>query len=148
MPKSYSACVLALAMVLAPSVAISHSDLKNPQTRYRHQVMKAATSHANSLKELVNYKLPFNGQHKIHAEALRIFFNNLPALFPQNGDYAESDADPKIWQEWDRFNAISREGADAAAILARTTSPESPEALDAYRSLRHSCKSCHDSFRQ
>lgn len=136
---------LLLVCLLTGTDLLAHSDIKNPETRYRHHVMKAAAAHQAAIKELHQHNLPFHSQRAEHSRALVSFFKSLPDLFPRNGNYAESDASPKIWQEWKRFIDYAEKGEMAAEKLTKAVNPT--QAQQHREQIRNSCKGCHKLYR-
>lgn len=129
-------------------IVLAHEDVENPEIQLRHESMKAARSHLKVITLMQDNLLEFKGQLRVQAAALQLFFVSLPDLFPKEGDYAESDASPEIWNKWEEFLAYSRNGAKAAEELSFYRDPLSEEAMEAVERVKRACKGCHDKFRE
>jgi cytochrome c556 len=135
-----------LALLAMPLCA--DDDISNPETRFRHEAMKAARSHMKAIKEMQENILDYQGQLRVHAHSLQLFFSSLPDLFPREGDYSESDASPEIWKEWQEFSNFARQGDQAAGELAIYREAYTPEASAVFDRIKKACKGCHDKFRE
>ena len=73
---------------------------------------------------------------------------NTASGFPPGSDTAHSKAKPEVWQEQDKFKAAAEklEGA-AIKLSAAAKSGDLAAIKTAFGATAHSCKSCHDSFR-
>jgi cytochrome c556 len=138
--------VIFLAL-FAPSL-VADGDISNPETRFRHEAMKAARSHLQAIREMQENVLDFEGQLRVHAHSLQLFFSSIPDLFPREGDYSESDAGPEIWEEWTEFMEFARQGDRAAEELAIYREAYTPEASAVFNRVKKACKGCHDKFRE
>ncbi|MEP0521910.1 MAG: cytochrome c [Hyphomicrobiales bacterium] len=68
-------------------------------------------------------------------------------LFPAGQHQKVSEASPAIWQDWDRFEQISKELFQAAAQLEANAKSGSVDLTSAIRELGVTCSSCHQDFR-
>jgi cytochrome c556 len=140
--------LISVLLLWQSTALLAHEDVENPETRFRHESMKAARSHLKAIGLMQDNLLEFKGQLRVQASALQLFFVALPDLFPKEGDYAESDASPEIWKKWEEFNAYARDGAKAAEEMSFFRDPLSEEAMGAFDRVRRACKGCHDKFRE
>ena len=75
-------------------------------------------------------------------------FVNFPALFADGATNAKSEADPKIWQEFDKFSDIFKAGQlDAANMIAAAKAGDQAAYQDAFKSLGQKCFQCHQTYR-
>jgi cytochrome c556 len=135
-----------LALFVAPVSA--DEDISDPDTRFRQESMKAARSHFKAIKHMQEGMLDYEGQLRVHAHSLQLFFSSIPDLFPKEGDYSESEASPEIWKQWEEFNNFARQGDQAAGELAVYRDAYSPEASEVFDRIKKACKGCHDQFRE
>jgi cytochrome c556 len=140
--------VIAISLLALFAVPLSaDEEISDPETRFRHEAMKAARSHFKAIREMQEGMLDYQGQLRVHAHSLQLFFSTIPDLFPQEGDYSESDASPEIWKQWEEFNKFARQGDQAAGELAVYREAYSPEASEVFDRIKKACKGCHDKFR-
>ncbi len=145
----YLSHLLTLALALSFSVAAHSDESADPATRYRHQSMKAASAHMKAIGELLRHPLPFSEQLPMHTRAMAEFADAIPAMFPRDADYFESEAEEAIWEKWDEFRQRAGATAKAArAVEQAFAAGDLKSAGDSYSRLRRSCKACHDDFRQ
>lgn len=75
-------------------------------------------------------------------------FVNFPALFADHANNTISEADSRIWDDFDAFADIFRQGQlDAANMLAAARSGDQAAYQAAYKSLGQKCFECHQSYR-
>jgi cytochrome c556 len=75
-------------------------------------------------------------------------FVNFPALFADGATNARSEADPKIWQEFDKFTDIFKAGQeDASKMIAAAKAGDQTAYQDAFKSLGQKCFQCHQTYR-
>ena len=73
---------------------------------------------------------------------------NFPALFADHANNTISEADSRIWDDFDAFADIFRQGQlDAANMLAAARSGDQAAYQAAYKSLGQKCFECHQSYR-
>ena len=75
-------------------------------------------------------------------------FVNFPALFADGATNAKSEADPKIWTEFDKFTDIFKAGQqDASKMIAAAKAGDQAAYQDAFKSLGQKCFQCHQTYR-
>ena len=75
-------------------------------------------------------------------------FVNFPALFADGATNAKSEADPKIWTEFDKFSDIFKAGQqDATKMIAAAKAGDQAAYQDAFKSLGQKCFQCHQTYR-
>jgi len=75
-------------------------------------------------------------------------FVNFPALFADGATNDKSKADPKIWQEFDKFTDIFKAGQlDASKMIAAANAGDQAAYQDAFKSLGQRCFQCHQTYR-
>jgi cytochrome c556 len=73
-------------------------------------------------------------------------FTNFPALFREGSE--GGDALPDIWERWDDFTAILKEGQLAAGkMLEAAKAGDAGLYQDSIRALGQTCGECHQQFR-
>lgn len=83
------------------------------------------------------------------AEQIATNAARIPSLFPKGSTDPNSRALPAIWENWDKFVALSKELEDTATSLARAADADQNEELrEKSKKMFATCKSCHDQFRK
>lgn len=67
--------------------------------------------------------------------------------FPEGSLQSVSEAAPAIWQDWDRFIAISDELFDAAVELENNAANADFDLADSVKRMGATCSACHEPFR-
>ena len=149
MKKATSLVISITLTLIAVPVGFAHQDIDDGATRYRHQTMKAAAAHRKAISEALAVGAPYRSQALAHAKALTEFFASIPAMFPEKGDYSESDASPEIWKRWKDFVRQSGEGELIAAAMVTAADNQDWAAVESHLlKLGKACKSCHDLYRE
>jgi len=75
-------------------------------------------------------------------------FVNFPALFADGANNTISEADSHIWDDFDKFADIFRQGqVDAGNMLAAAKAGDQAAYAAAYKSLSQKCFECHQTYR-
>jgi cytochrome c556 len=75
-------------------------------------------------------------------------FVNFPALFADGATNSKSSADPKIWQEFDKFADIFKAGQqDLDKMIVAAKAGDEAAYKDAFKSLGGRCFECHQTYR-
>lgn len=76
-------------------------------------------------------------------------FTNFPALFREGSITGDSEASPRIWQEWDTFNGYLTTGQDAAyAMLVAANANDTAGFQAGLQTLQGLCFQCHMAYRE
>lgn len=138
---------IALSAVLAASVAIAHTGVKNEAVKARMHGMDQISAATKVIGLMARGQSNFDADKlatqaaMLEAEATRI-----PTLFEAQEDDPKSEALPAIWENWDDFTLKSQEMGAAAATLATITSSDDLSA--AFRALGQTCSACHKAYRE
>ncbi len=70
-------------------------------------------------------------------------------LFPKGSDVNPSEANPKIWDEWNEFAKLAEELSQRAELLESSISIADPHLsfVRAFKKLSAICSNCHKRFR-
>ncbi|MFN2376698.1 MAG: cytochrome c [Candidatus Binatia bacterium] len=79
---------------------------------------------------------------KIHAASAKAV-----ALFPKGSTHPKSRAKPEIWDNWEKFETLSKDFETAAGELA-AAAKSGGDVKAAANTMFGTCKSCHDDFRK
>jgi cytochrome c556 len=75
-------------------------------------------------------------------------FTNFPALFREGSITDKSEASPAIWERWDEFEGIFKQGQAAAGDMQAAAETGDAETYkEALNTLGGLCRDCHDNFR-
>lgn len=83
------------------------------------------------------------------AETLIADFSNLTVLFPEGSDTVKgSEAKPEIWQNFDAFQALLKQGVVTATAMKAAAEAGDADAYGAsLKALGGLCGQCHQQFR-
>ena len=128
-----------------PVSAHEHSEnLPAGPVRDRHELMEGIGKQAkiigNALKS--GDFAPVGGAaEQIHTSAIKI-----APLFPPGSADPKSRAKPEIWQDWAKFEALTKQLETNAGALA-TAAKNNADVPGSAQTMFGTCKSCHDQFR-
>ncbi len=134
------------ALLLSLNTALAEVQPED-QIKYRQHTMKALGAHMGSLALLARGKVDHPGHVARHAEALAAVASDLAAVFPEGLDFGETRARDSIWEEWERFEQLSRDLATAASGLARAGAGDPAALRRALGEVGEACKACHERYR-
>lgn len=86
----------------------------------------------------------------VNAEALALYSQHIPALFPAGSGTEKSKAKPEVWQKWPEFEAAAK-NLEVQAEKLRDAARAKNEQLtqDLVKDFgRQACGTCHTPFRQ
>ncbi len=78
----------------------------------------------------------------------------MTALFPPGSLHHPSEAQPEIWEDWERFGELAEDLRVTAAALAAAAGPDaaaseaSAQSRAAFARLGRVCSACHTDFRK
>ena len=136
-----------LALAMAGSAAIAHSDVKDPNVQKRMAGMKDMAAQMKTLGAMSKGKSAFDASAAnaalavISTQAARI-----PALFEIKADDPQSEALPRIWADHNTFTNHARRLNEAAETLTGTVQKKS-DLGRAVKQLGRACRSCHETFK-
>ena len=122
-----------------PVVAIS-STAKRP----------LATCAASSASSANTDAAPFDARAAAENADVALAMSQLPFVaFRPGTDKGETEAEPKIWSEQDKFKTTAQQMQDSMArLVAAARSGNLDSIKTAVGDTGKSCKSCHDSYRK
>ncbi|WP_043739950.1 cytochrome c [Thioalkalivibrio nitratireducens] len=116
---------------------------------YRQGVMRAIGGNMASTAAIVVDGADYRDNLEMHARYLVDATRDIPALFPEDSDFGETDALAAVWEEPEKFAERARDTHEAAVALhAAVEVGDDAEMGQRFRALGQSCRSCHDDFRQ
>ena len=92
----------------------------------------------------------FTGDKAVAAlTAVQDNYTKLPSLFIKDSVTDKSEALPAIWDNFDKFSAIFKKGADAAADgIAAIKAGDTAKYQADIKIIASTCNECHDTYRQ
>ncbi len=141
-----------VGVAICASAAISAEDLV-AAVKERRDLMKKTVAPAAKLGgQMVKGVKPFDA-----AEAAKAMndINGVPekyvTLFPkgtEHGAIADSEALPKVWEDFDNFKALATKLKDTSAKAAGAAEQGKGTFTAAFNDMTKVCKQCHESYRE
>ena len=133
----------------APALA---ADQPENVIKYRQGVMKAIGAHIGGIAGVMKGEVSFKDHIAAHARGLHEMSKLVGGdLFPEgtgNDAFANTRALPKIWAEWDDFEAAVKKMEDESAKLIEVAQGGDMGAIGAQLgNLGKSCGGCHKPYR-
>jgi cytochrome c556 len=128
-----------------------HDKLPPGPIRDRHELMEAQGQQAEAINDAFNVGSEGFDEAIIQraAQAIAMSSHRIPELFPKGSTDPNSRALPSIWENWDKFVALSKQLEDQANSLSDAAASQDDEMLkEKSQKMFATCKSCHDQFRR
>ena len=118
--------------------------------QYRQLVMGAIGSNMGAIGAILKNPLVLPPDAVAnHAQQMAESAKLIGPAFKRNVSTGKTDAKPKIWKEWAKFETAIADYEKAAVDLADAAKSSDPAAVGlAVKALGESCGGCHDSFRK
>jgi cytochrome c556 len=144
-------CAFAALAVYAP-VAISAEDLA-AVVKERRDLMKKTVAPAAKLGgQMVKGVEPFDAAKAAKAmNDISAVPDKYVTLFPKGSEHGavkDSEALPKIWEDFDNFKALATKLKDASAKAAGAAEQGKGTFTAAFNDMTKVCKECHESYRE
>jgi cytochrome c556 len=142
----------ALGLVIYASATVSAEDLA-AAVKERRDLMKKTVAPAAKLGgQMVKGVVPFDGAKAAKAmNAISGVPDKYVTLFPkgtEHGAIADSEALPKVWEDFDGFKALAVKLKDASAKAAGAAEQGKGTFTAAFNDMTKICKECHESYRE
>jgi cytochrome c556 len=116
---------------------------------YRQLVMGAVGSNMGAIGGILKNQLALPGAIAIHAQQMAESAKLMGPAFKQKVTVGKTDAKPKIWSDWAKFEQAIADYEKAATKLAAAAKGSDAAATGAaVKALGESCGGCHDDFRK
>jgi cytochrome c556 len=140
------------ALAVYTTVAISAEDLA-AAVKERRDLMKKTVAPAAKLGgQMVKGVEPFDADKAAKAmNDISAVPDKYVTLFPkgtEHGAVKDSEALPKIWEDFDNFKAIANKLKDASAKAAGAAAQGKGTFTAAFNDMTKVCKECHESYRE
>ena len=137
--------------ILAMPLTVSAHEGAEGVVKIRMESMKAMASSMKSLSLVARGKAQIDATEiKSHIVKIRKESGErLLQLFPKGSDVNPSEANPKIWDEWNEFAKLAEELSQRAELLESSISIADPHLsfVRAFKKLSAICSNCHKRFR-
>ena len=137
--------------ILAMPLTVSAHEGAEGVVKIRMESMKAMASSMKSLSLVARGKAQIDATEiKSHIVKIRKESGErLLQLFPKGSDVNPSEANPKIWDDWNEFAKLAEELSLNADLLETSISNADPHSsfARAFKKLSAICSNCHKRFR-
>lgn len=143
-------CLAVFAMPASVVSADSHApDEDQVQIGYRQKLMSTIGANMGAIGDILKHRLDRPGAVANHAGQMAEAAALIAPAFRKQVTEGATDAKPKIWKDWAKFEEAIAGYEAAARDLAQAASGDDPAAVGpAMRALGKSCGSCHKPFRK
>ena len=133
-----------LCLALAPGLAGANDE---KLVEYREKGMEIIGGHMGSIVAIVKGEVPYSDELGYHADALAAAAPRILPMFETEAMTDDSEALPKIWQQWADFEKAAQKLETTSADLATAVASGNRGAIGAaLGEVGKSCKGCHDNF--
>lgn len=117
--------------------------------KYRKAAMTVMQTHVGRIFAMANGRAPFDAKAVAdNAEMAAAMSKWQFSGFVPGSDKGDTDADPKLWTELDKFREKANKSQDDLVKLNAAAKTGSVDAVKAaVGAVGQSCKACHDSYR-
>ena len=144
-------CAFAFLAVYA-TVATSAEDLAAAVKERRDLMKKTVAPNAKLGGQMVKGVEPFDAAKAAKAmNDISAVPDKYVTLFPkgtEHGAVPDSEAKPKIWEDFDGFKAIATKLKDASAKAAGAAAQGKATFTAAFTDMTKVCKECHETYRE
>ena len=137
-----------LGIVLVSSgAALAHKGATGI-VKQRMELMKGIAEQMKALKPMMDGKAAYDpaGVAKA-AEAIAAHATRIAQSFPKGSTEHPSEASPKIWTDWDGFEASAEALRKHASALKADAGKGAGAAKALFAEMAKTCKGCHEGYR-
>jgi cytochrome c556 len=138
-------------MVGFAAVAGSAEDLAGAVKERRHLMKEVVRPAAKVGGDMTKGKIPFDADKAAKAMAeISEVPDKYVTLFPkgtEHGAIADSEASPKIWEDFDGFKEVAQKLKEASAQAASAAANGDAAFAAAFKDMTKVCKECHETYR-
>ncbi len=138
------------ALLLGSSVSLADThESDQARIEYRQSVMSIIGTNMGAIGDLMKNRIDLPGAIANHASQMAEAAALIAPAFRKNLSEGATDAKPKIWKDWAKFEeAIAKYEAAARDLAAAAASDDPSKVGPAMRLLGKSCGGCHKPFRK
>ncbi len=135
--------------MLILSFSGAHAQEEAAHLAYRQKVMKTIGASMGAISDILKNGLPHQENIAVHARVLRDASTLIESAFEKKVVEGRTDAQPKIWQEWEKYVAAAGEMTTASdALIEAATSGDASAIPAAMKGVGESCGGCHKPYRK
>lgn len=117
--------------------------------KYRKNVMKAIGGHTSAAAAIVQGKVDYKAHLAEHARALQALAKDIPALFPKDSDFGDTNAKDEVWSKRAEFEKAASNAKTKVEAFAKAVKGGKQDAIVAsFKDMGEGCKGCHKDFRK
>ncbi|MCR4300279.1 MAG: cytochrome c [Sulfuricaulis sp.] len=117
--------------------------------KYRKNMMQAIGGHTSAAGAIVQGKVDYTPHLAEHARALQVLTKDIPALFPKDSDFGDTEAMDVVWTKRADFEKAAKTAKIRVAAFAKAVQSGNPQAITAsFKDMGEACKGCHKDFRK
>lgn len=135
-------------LVVSP-VALSHGGATGI-VKERMELMEGIGEQMKRMGAMAKGKVPFDSQ--AFAEGAQLVVEGapkMPALFPEGSLQHPTEALPRIWEDWKRFEESTQQlEVEAEKLRAVAANGDRRAVISQFARMGKICSSCHKSFRK
>ena len=149
--KSLLIVALAIAAGAAAFPAAAQFAKAEDAIKYRRAAMTVMSAHFGRVAAMASGKAPFDAKAAADNAEIATYMSKLPfaGFVPGSDKGGETRAEPKIWNEMDKFRSDATQMQDAMAKLnVAAKSGNLDQIKAAVGETGKSCKACHDAYRK
>jgi len=153
MKRHFTTLLLTGAALLGSAIALpAAAQFAKPEDaiKYRKSAMFLMQTHVGRVFAMANGRVPFDAKAVAdNAEAAAAVSKWQFSGFVEGSDKGETNAEPKIWAEMDKFREKATKSQEDMVKLNAAAKTGNPDAIKtAVGAVGQSCKACHDSYRK
>lgn len=147
---SASCLALCLALVIGLGTAsVATAGSPEASIKYRQNLMSAVGANMGAIGDILKNGLELPGHVENHAGQMAESAKLIAAAFEKPISEGATDAEPKIWEDWARFEKAIADFEEAARALQSAAAGGDPKAVGpAVKALGDRCGDCHKPFRK
>lgn len=150
--KRFNSAAAMVALVLAAALPSMAAPAQSPEKaiKTRQSAFFLMGQQMGSINATVKGDLPFDKPNlQASAELLELLSRVAVQSFPPGSDQGMTKVKPEVWKDTGRFRQLADEmTAETTKLRTAINSGDLAQIKAAYGSTSHSCKSCHDAFKQ
>lgn len=117
--------------------------------KYRKNMMQAIGGHTSAAGAIVQGKVDYRAHLAEHVRALQVLTKDIPALFPKDSDFGDTEAMDAVWTKRADFEKAAKNAKTRVAAFAKAVQGGNPQAIAAsFKDMGEACKACHKDFRK
>ena len=153
MSRSLKPVLMVAAALVALATALpAAAQFAKPEDaiRYRRAAFTVMSTHFGRVAAMANGRVPFDAKAVADNAEIATIMSKLPyAGFVEGSDKGDTNAEPKIWTEMDKFRAAAAKMQEEMVKLNAAAKTGNADAIKvAVGDTGKSCKACHDNYRK